>query len=71
MCVANPSQIPVTAADRSHLQEVTLADLFHLPYGALIADHAGFKGLTATPNVARWWADISSRPSWNAVKGGA
>jgi len=51
--------------------EVTLADLFHLPYGALITDHAGVKGLTATPNVARWWADISSRPSWNAVKGGA
>ncbi|KAI5121728.1 hypothetical protein M0805_009021 [Coniferiporia weirii] len=47
--------------------ELTLADLLHLPYGALITDYAGFTGLKATPNVARWWADISSRPSWQAV----
>lgn len=23
------------------------------------------------PSVARWWNDISSRPSWQAVKDGA
>ncbi|KAI5117693.1 hypothetical protein M0805_007762 [Coniferiporia weirii] len=47
--------------------ELTLADLLHLPYGTLITDYIGFTGLNATPNVARWWADISSRPSWQAV----
>ncbi|KAI5121725.1 hypothetical protein M0805_009018 [Coniferiporia weirii] len=47
--------------------ELTLADLLHLPYGALITDYAGFTGLKATSNVARWWTDISSRPSWQAV----
>ncbi|KAI5121726.1 hypothetical protein M0805_009019 [Coniferiporia weirii] len=46
--------------------ELTLADLLHLPNGAYIT-YAGFTGLKATPNVARWWADISSRPSWQAV----
>ncbi|KAI5121724.1 hypothetical protein M0805_009017 [Coniferiporia weirii] len=47
--------------------ELTLADLLHLPHGAYITNYAGFTGLKATPNVARWWADITSRPSWQAV----
>ncbi|KAI5123005.1 hypothetical protein M0805_007627 [Coniferiporia weirii] len=48
--------------------EFTLADLLHLPYGEVITNGVGFTGLTATPNVARWWADISSRPSWKSTK---
>lgn len=48
-------------------QDFTLADLFHLPLGYYITEKAGFKGLTATPNVARWWADITSRPAWKQV----
>ncbi|KAI5123006.1 hypothetical protein M0805_007628 [Coniferiporia weirii] len=47
--------------------EFTLADLLHLPYGEVITNGAGFTGLSATPNVARWWADISSRPSWKST----
>ncbi|KAH8109081.1 glutathione S-transferase [Phellopilus nigrolimitatus] len=47
--------------------EFTLADLLHLPYGTLITETIGFGGLKATPNVARWWADISSRESWKST----
>ncbi|TDL17052.1 glutathione S-transferase-like protein [Rickenella mellea] len=50
---------------------VTLADLFHLPYGTLITDGLHLDVLTATPHVSRWWKDISSRASWQAVKDGA
>ncbi|KAF8516155.1 glutathione S-transferase-like protein [Hysterangium stoloniferum] len=46
--------------------EVTLADLFHLPYGSVLVQ-AGVD-IFSTPNVKRWWNDISSRPSWQAVK---
>jgi len=49
---------------------VTLADLFHLPYGSLLA-YQGYDVLEKRPNVARWWKDITSRPSWQAVKDGA
>lgn len=49
--------------------ELTLADLFHLPYGALLTDD-GSNVITSRPNVARWWKDITSRPSWLAIKDG-
>ncbi|EKM53959.1 uncharacterized protein PHACADRAFT_257476 [Phanerochaete carnosa HHB-10118-sp] len=48
----------------------TLADLFHLPYGALLPK-AGYNYLQDTakrPHLARWWKEISSRPTWEAVK---
>jgi len=54
--------------------ELTLADLFHLPYGAMIDKKLGFSELTDEkqfPNVARWWKEVSSLPSWQAVKDGA
>ncbi|KZT29998.1 glutathione S-transferase [Neolentinus lepideus HHB14362 ss-1] len=49
--------------------EITLADLFHLTYGAMLAP-CGFSFLEdgKRPNVARWWKDITDRPSWQAVK---
>ncbi|EIN03543.1 glutathione S-transferase [Punctularia strigosozonata HHB-11173 SS5] len=53
--------------------ELTLADLFHLPYGSML-EPCGFKFLSDTakhPNVARWWSEISSHPAWLAVKDGA
>ncbi|EDR07430.1 uncharacterized protein LACBIDRAFT_298606 [Laccaria bicolor S238N-H82] len=50
-------------------EEVTLADLFHIPYGALLPA-AGSNLLDTKPNVARWWKDITSRPSWIAVRDG-
>ncbi|KAH9480986.1 Glutathione S-transferase [Psilocybe cubensis] len=49
----------------------TLADLFHIPYGALLpVAGAPALDLDKRPNVARWWKDITSRPTWNAVKDG-
>ncbi|KAJ7111837.1 glutathione S-transferase [Mycena epipterygia] len=51
--------------------EVTLADLFHLPYGSLLA-HAGCDLMTSKgPNVTRWFNEISARSSWATVKDGA
>ncbi|KAI0696179.1 glutathione transferase [Cytidiella melzeri] len=52
--------------------ELTLADLFHLPYGTRLQQEAGFDIFGEDkPNVARWWKDISSRESWQAVKDNA
>ncbi|KAG6845253.1 hypothetical protein H0H87_011988 [Tephrocybe sp. NHM501043] len=51
--------------------EYTLADLFHLPYGWLLA--AGGSNILSDesrPNVVRWWKDITSRDAWVAVKDG-
>ncbi|EJD00511.1 glutathione S-transferase [Fomitiporia mediterranea MF3/22] len=50
--------------------ELTLADLFHLPFGTFITEVLGFKGFEALPNVARWWNEISSRESWAEVMPG-
>jgi len=49
---------------------VTLADLFHLPYGTIV-EKVGGDLLSSRPNVSRWWKDISSRPAWLAVKDSA
>lgn len=49
--------------------EFTLADLFHIPYGVLLPA-AGSNAIEARPNVARWFKDITDRPSWQAVKDG-
>jgi glutathione S-transferase len=51
--------------------ELTLADLFHLPYGSLLFDTLNLGGLEGRPNLQRWWKDISARPTWQAVKNGA
>ncbi|KAM6490633.1 Glutathione S-transferase, C-terminal-like protein [Amanita muscaria] len=52
--------------------EITLADLFHLPYGAKLfhADVGAGDLIDSRPNVKRWWNDITSRESWQAVKDG-
>ena len=52
-------------------QELTYADLIHLPYATLLVEGAKYTGLTdATkrPNVARWYGDISTRESWINVQ---
>jgi len=51
---------------------VTLADLFHLPLGTMLEGRFEMDVFKpeVRPNVARWWKDISSRPSWLAVKNG-
>ncbi len=35
------------------LQEVTLADLFHLPYGSLVFEQLKLGGLDKRPNLQR------------------
>ncbi|KAI0092259.1 glutathione S-transferase [Irpex rosettiformis] len=48
---------------------MTVADLAHLPTGTIIGD-VGVKLLgdpDKRPNVARWWKEISSLPSWLTV----
>ncbi|KAJ6565749.1 glutathione S-transferase [Mycena sp. CBHHK59/15] len=48
--------------------EFTLADLLHLMQGPLLAE-VGCDLLTSKgPNIARWWNDITSRPSWIKLK---
>ncbi|KAJ7481926.1 glutathione S-transferase [Mycena latifolia] len=49
--------------------ELTLADLFHLPYAPLLA-MAGSDVMTRRPNVTRWYNELISRPSWLAFKDG-
>ncbi|CCA75596.1 probable glutathione S-transferase [Serendipita indica DSM 11827] len=52
--------------------ELTYADFFFLPYGEAIIK-LGYNHLTNEieyPHVARWWKEISSRESWQAVKDG-
>ncbi|KAG8984432.1 hypothetical protein FRB94_010832 [Tulasnella sp. JGI-2019a] len=46
--------------------EIGLADLYCLPYGTLA--EKVFPGIfDSSPNVARWWKDITARPSWKKV----
>ncbi|KAJ6498696.1 glutathione S-transferase [Mycena vulgaris] len=49
---------------------ITLADLYHLPYAELITNRMDSDVMTVRPNVARWFREISARPSWVAVKDG-
>ncbi|KAF8881328.1 glutathione S-transferase [Infundibulicybe gibba] len=49
--------------------EMTLADLFHLP-GGFSLGCTGTDIMSQKPNVARWFNDISSRESWRALEDG-
>ncbi|THU96113.1 glutathione S-transferase [Dendrothele bispora CBS 962.96] len=48
--------------------EITLADLYHLSYGELLGQGGSDLLQSKGPNVARWWKDVSSRASWQAIK---
>ncbi|KDQ08437.1 hypothetical protein BOTBODRAFT_37879 [Botryobasidium botryosum FD-172 SS1] len=50
---------------------ITLADLFHLPNGYALEQHLGTDWASYGPNVGRWWKEISALESWQAVKDGA
>ncbi|EMD32708.1 hypothetical protein CERSUDRAFT_99085 [Gelatoporia subvermispora B] len=51
--------------------EITLADLFHLPCGAMLKEQGyGFFKDESRPNIVRWWEDISS-PRPGRLKDGA
>jgi len=47
--------------------DITLADFYHIPYGELLGI-AGSNIMETRPNVAKWFKEITSRPSWQAVK---
>ncbi|KAJ7157541.1 glutathione S-transferase [Mycena crocata] len=50
--------------------EITLADLFHLPYATMLARAGSDLMTTKGPNVTRWFNELSAHPSWVAVKDG-
>ncbi|KAJ7258168.1 glutathione S-transferase [Mycena rebaudengoi] len=50
--------------------EVTLADLFHLPYGTLLEKAGSDLMSTKGPNVTRWFNALQARESWVATKDG-
>ncbi|KAK7026193.1 glutathione S-transferase [Favolaschia claudopus] len=52
--------------------EITLADLFHLPRAQFIETYikSGVMTSSSRPHVARWYDELLSRPSWKAFEGG-
>ncbi|KAL7409778.1 glutathione S-transferase [Mrakia frigida] len=46
--------------------ELTIADLFHLPYGKMVADLGCAPGLVdgSLPHVAAWWKELTGLPAW-------
>ncbi|KAM5445307.1 putative glutathione transferase [Microsporum audouinii] len=46
--------------------ELTLADLYHLPYLTLLPQ-VGFNAIDEKPSVSRWAKEILARPSWQAL----
>ncbi|KAF7349052.1 hypothetical protein MVEN_01426900 [Mycena venus] len=48
---------------------LTLADLFHLPYAPMVGSGEN-DVMTRRPNVARWYNELISRPSWLAYVNG-
>jgi len=49
--------------------ELTLVDLFHLPHEIMLTlPGIDVANNPSRPNLARWWKDISNRPSWLSVK---
>ncbi|KIY68228.1 glutathione S-transferase [Cylindrobasidium torrendii FP15055 ss-10] len=49
--------------------EISLADLNHLQWGVLLK-YAGIDIMESKPAVAKWWKELTERPSWQAlVKG--
>jgi glutathione S-transferase len=56
-------------AKQSYLagEELTAADLNHLPYGRM-ARSVGYKELwDKYPNVKRWWKSLEERESWQKI----
>ncbi|PPQ66631.1 hypothetical protein CVT24_006923 [Panaeolus cyanescens] len=47
---------------------LTLADLYHLPYGTLLNEIPGCEVMRKYPNVARWFDELSSRQSWREIQ---
>jgi len=52
--------------------QLTLVDLFHLPHATALVEVLKLDCFTSeeTPNVKRWWHEISNLPSWLSIKNG-
>lgn len=50
-------------------EEISPADLWHLPNGQALIDLNALPALTngSLPNVARWWAELVALPAWSKV----
>ncbi|KAK7449167.1 hypothetical protein VKT23_013317 [Stygiomarasmius scandens] len=48
--------------------EISLVDLYHLPWGEVLIEAGNNIFAKTGPNVSRWWKEISSRTSWQAIK---
>lgn len=51
--------------------EISLADLFHLPYGSLIRTLGYKKTFEKYPNVEKWFAELAARETWVKISSGA
>jgi glutathione S-transferase len=47
--------------------EVTLADLFHLPYGTFLKKLGYSEAFDKYPHVSKWFAGLEARESWKKV----
>jgi glutathione S-transferase len=47
--------------------EVTLADLFHVPYGKMARDVGYLSTFEKYPHVAKWFDGLMERESWKKV----
>lgn len=45
-------------------EEVSLADLFHLPYGVMVKSLGFQETFDKYPNVKRWFDALEARESW-------
>jgi len=49
-------------------ENLTLVDIFPIPYLTVIKDTEEFKEILATyPNISAWWTRVTSRPAWKQV----
>jgi glutathione S-transferase len=47
--------------------ELTLADLFHVPYGTLVKKLGYSEIFDKYPHVSKWFASLEARESWKKV----
>jgi glutathione S-transferase len=66
---ANLAVYEKTLAKQKYLagDEITLADLYHLPYGAEAWEVGLRDVINKYPNVARWFQSLQERDSWKKV----
>lgn len=51
--------------------EISLADLFHLPYGNLIRTLGYKETFEKYPNVEKWFTELAARESWVKISSAA